>query len=107
MNMKAELEAEIEAAQDTIKSEMAAREIDELTVDVFKVQWTKVISQKEAIMFINRISLNGKRVLILDTSEIPEGKALIVTADGELVIDANRVTLEPLRISSKINWTIY
>jgi predicted phage-related endonuclease len=46
MNMKAELEAEIEAAQDTIKSEMAAREVDELTVDVFKVRWTEVISNR-------------------------------------------------------------
>jgi ribosomal protein S7 len=36
MMMKDELEAEIAAAQDTIKSEMAARETDEITVDVFK-----------------------------------------------------------------------
>jgi hypothetical protein len=47
-------------------------------------------------MFINRITLNGKRVLILDTGEIPEGKALIVAAGGELVIDADRVILKPL-----------
>jgi predicted phage-related endonuclease len=46
MNMKAELEAEIEAAQDAIKSEMIARDTDELTVDLFKVRWTKVISNR-------------------------------------------------------------
>jgi hypothetical protein len=45
---------------------------------------------------LHNITLNGKRVLILDTGEIPEGKALIVTAGGELVIDANRVSIEPL-----------
>jgi hypothetical protein len=37
MNMKEELEAEITAAQDTIKAEMTAREVDELRADVFKV----------------------------------------------------------------------
>jgi predicted phage-related endonuclease len=46
MNMKAELDAEIEAAQDTIKAEMSAREVDEMIVDVFKVRWTKVISNR-------------------------------------------------------------
>jgi predicted phage-related endonuclease len=46
MNMKAELEAEIEAAQDAIKAEMTARDTDEMTVDVFKVRWTKVISNR-------------------------------------------------------------
>jgi predicted phage-related endonuclease len=46
MNMKSELEAEIEAAQDTIKAEMTARNTDEMIVDVFKVRWTKVISNR-------------------------------------------------------------
>jgi predicted phage-related endonuclease len=46
MMMKDELEAEIAAAQDAIKAEMAAREVDELTVDVFKVRWTKVTSNR-------------------------------------------------------------
>ena len=46
MLMKAELEAEIEAAQDAIKAEMTAREVDEMIVDVFKVRWTKVISNR-------------------------------------------------------------
>jgi predicted phage-related endonuclease len=46
MNMKEELEAEIAAAQDTIKAELTARDIDEMVVDVFKVRWTKVISNR-------------------------------------------------------------
>ena len=46
MNMKSELEAEIETAQDLIKAEMTAREIDEMIVDVFKVRWTKVTSSR-------------------------------------------------------------
>jgi predicted phage-related endonuclease len=46
MNMKEELEAEITAAQDAIKAEMTARDTDEMTVGVFKVRWTKVISNR-------------------------------------------------------------
>jgi predicted phage-related endonuclease len=46
MNMKGELEAEIEAAQDAIKAELTARDTDEISVDVFKVRWTKVISNR-------------------------------------------------------------
>jgi predicted phage-related endonuclease len=46
MNMKAELDAEIEAAQDTIKAEMTARDVDELNADVFKVTWKAVTSTR-------------------------------------------------------------
>jgi predicted phage-related endonuclease len=46
MNMREELEAEIASAQETIKAELAAREVDELTVDVFKVRWTRVVSNR-------------------------------------------------------------
>jgi predicted phage-related endonuclease len=46
MIMKDELEAEIAAAQDAIKQEMTAREVDEMIVDVFKVRWTKVVSNR-------------------------------------------------------------
>ena len=46
MIMKSELEAEIETAQDLIKAEMTAREVDEMIVDVFKVRWTKVTSSR-------------------------------------------------------------
>lgn len=40
--MQEEITAEIEAIQDTIKAEMAARATEELTVDVFKIRWTVV-----------------------------------------------------------------
>jgi predicted phage-related endonuclease len=46
MNMKEELEAEITAAQDAIKAEMTAREVDELRTDVFKVTWKAVTSTR-------------------------------------------------------------
>ena len=46
MNMKDELEAEITAAQDAIKAEMTAREVDELRADVFKVTWKAVTSTR-------------------------------------------------------------
>jgi hypothetical protein len=46
MNMKAELEAEIEAAQDTIKAELTARDTDEMRIDVFKVTWKSVTSNR-------------------------------------------------------------
>lgn len=42
----AELEADITTAEDEIKAEMTAREVDELKVDVFTVRWTKVISNR-------------------------------------------------------------
>jgi predicted phage-related endonuclease len=46
MNMRDELEAEITAAQDTIKAEMTARDADELRADVFKVTWKAVTSSR-------------------------------------------------------------
>jgi predicted phage-related endonuclease len=46
MNMKAELDAEIEAAQDVIKAEMTVREVDELRADVLKVTWKSVTSTR-------------------------------------------------------------
>ena len=46
MNMREELEAEITAAQDAIKAEMTAREVDELRADVFKVTWKSVTSTR-------------------------------------------------------------
>lgn len=44
--MAEELSAEIAAIEDTIKSEMAARETDEMIVDVFKIRWVKVTSNR-------------------------------------------------------------
>lgn len=46
MMLKADLDAEIEVAQDTIKAEMTAQDTEEIIVDVFKVRWTKVISNR-------------------------------------------------------------
>lgn len=37
-----EATAEAEAIKDAIKEEMEARSMEEMTVDVFKVRWTKV-----------------------------------------------------------------
>lgn len=44
--MQEELAAEIEAIQDTIKSYMTVKEIDTLTVDVFKVSYKEVKSTR-------------------------------------------------------------
>lgn len=44
--MADELAAEITAIEDELKMEMTARNTDELIVDVFKVRWTKVTSNR-------------------------------------------------------------
>ncbi len=44
--MAAELEAEITSLQDAIKAEMTARDTEEMIVDVFKVRWTTVNSNR-------------------------------------------------------------
>ncbi len=44
--MADELTAEITSIEDVIKAEMTARETDEMTVDVYKVRWTKVTSNR-------------------------------------------------------------
>ena len=44
--MAAELAAEIMTLEDTLKAEMTARGTDEMTVDVFKVRWTSVTSNR-------------------------------------------------------------
>ncbi len=44
--MAEELQAEITSIENTIKVEMTARNIDEMQADVFKVRWTKVISNR-------------------------------------------------------------
>lgn len=41
-----EAEAEMETLKDAIKAEMTARDVDELTADVFKVRWTTVESSR-------------------------------------------------------------
>jgi len=44
--MAADLTAEITTLEDRLKAEMTARNTDEMTVDVFKVRWTAVVSQR-------------------------------------------------------------
>lgn len=44
--MAEELAAEITALEDDIKAEMTARNTDEMTVDIFKIRWTKVTSSR-------------------------------------------------------------
>ena len=44
--MAAELSAEITTLEDVLKAEMTARNTDEMTVDVFKVRWTAVTSNR-------------------------------------------------------------
>lgn len=44
--MADELAAEITTLEDEIKAEMTARNTDEMTVDVFKIRWTRVTSTR-------------------------------------------------------------
>lgn len=44
--MAEEIAAEITAIEDEIKAEMTARNTEEMTVDVFKVRWTTVTSNR-------------------------------------------------------------
>ena len=44
--MAAEMATEIETLEDRVKAEMTARGTDEMTVDVFKIRWTTITSQR-------------------------------------------------------------
>jgi len=44
--MSADLTAEITTLEDILKAEMAARNTDEMTVDVFKIRWTTMTSNR-------------------------------------------------------------
>lgn len=44
--MAEELAQEITAIEDAIKAELTARNAEEMTVDVYKIRWTKVISSR-------------------------------------------------------------
>ena len=44
--MGEELEAQITSIEDDIKAEMNARNVEELILDVFKVRWTKIVSNR-------------------------------------------------------------
>lgn len=44
--MAEEIAAEISTIEDAIKAEMTARETDEMMIDVYKIRWTKVKSNR-------------------------------------------------------------
>ena len=44
--MAEELAAEITSIEDAIKAEMTAQGTDEMVVDVFKIRWTRVTSNR-------------------------------------------------------------
>lgn len=44
--MAEEIAAEIATIEDIIKAEMTARNTEEMTIDVFKVRWTTVVSSR-------------------------------------------------------------
>ncbi len=44
--MLEEIEAEIATIEDEIKAEMTVRNTEEMSVDVYKVRWTKVTSSR-------------------------------------------------------------
>lgn len=44
--MADELAAEITAIEDSIKAELTARNTDEMQIDVYKIRWTKVLSNR-------------------------------------------------------------
>ena len=44
--MAADITADITSLEDILKTEMTSRGTDELTVDVFKIRWTAVISNR-------------------------------------------------------------
>lgn len=44
--MAEDLAQEITAIEDAIKAELTARNAEEMTVDVYKIRWTKVISSR-------------------------------------------------------------
>jgi len=44
--MAEEIAAEITSIENVIKAEMTTRNVDEMTVDVFKIRWTRVTSNR-------------------------------------------------------------
>lgn len=44
--MAEELQSEITAIEDSIKAEMTEQNVSELQVDVFKIRWTTVVSNR-------------------------------------------------------------
>ncbi len=67
--MQEELQAEITAIEDNIKAEMTEQNVTELTVDVFKIRWTPVKTNKfDTTAFKNKYSeLYNQFIKVIET----------------------------------------
>ena len=67
--MQEELQAEITAIEDSIKAEMTAQNVNELTIDVFKIRWVPVTSNKfDTTAFKNKyIDLYNQFIKVIET----------------------------------------
>ena len=67
--MKEELENEITAIEDSIKAEMTAQNVNEMTVDVFKIRWTPITSNRfDTTSFKNKyIDLYNQFTKVIET----------------------------------------
>lgn len=67
--MQEELQAEITAIEDNIKAEMTAQNVTEMTVDVFKIRWTPITSNRfDTTAFKNKyIDLYNQFIQVIET----------------------------------------
>ena len=67
--MQEELQAEITTIEDDIKAEMTALNVNEMTVDVFKIRWTPVTSNRfDTTAFKNKyIDLYNQFIKVIET----------------------------------------
>ena len=67
--MQEELQAEITAIEDSIKAEMTAQNVNEMTVDVFKIRWTPITSNRfDTTSFKNKyIDLYNQFTKVIET----------------------------------------
>ena len=67
--MQEELQAEITGIEDEIKAEMTALNVNEMTVDVFKIRWTPVTSNRfDTTAFKNKyIDLYNQFLKVIET----------------------------------------
>lgn len=67
--MQEELQAEITNIEDELKAEMTALNVNEMTVDVFKIRWTPVTSNRfDTTAFKNKyIDLYNQFIKVIET----------------------------------------
>lgn len=67
--MQEELQAEIANIEDELKAEMTALNVNEMTVDVFKIRWTPVTSNRfDTTAFKNKyIDLYNQFIKVIET----------------------------------------